>query len=136
MTYDEFVASKRRTETVCHDIGFDDGEPERGGFIYADCCYIEDAPPELAARGKYFLLIERFDWVSDDLEEMQKILWACHYVRDAGIERLSGRDLVAFMEGICASRNTGFDPELFKALGQASFSPSEAEAIACGSRNQ
>lgn len=133
MTYDEFLASKRRTETVCHDIGFDDGEPERGGFIYADCCYIEDAPHELIERGKYFLLIERFDWISDDLEEMQKILWACHYVRDAGIER----DLVAFMEGICASRNTKADSDLFKALaGQASFTPSEAEAIASGLRNQ
>ncbi|WP_192242764.1 hypothetical protein [Mesorhizobium silamurunense] len=47
------------------------------------------------------------------------------------------RDLIFFMEGICASRNTRFDSGFFKALArQSSFTPSEAEAIASGLRSQ
>ncbi len=138
MTFAEFVASRRRTETICADIGFDDGEIERGGFIYGGDigqCYIEDATTGFpsARRGKYYLLIERMDWISDDLAEMEKILWAEHFVYECEPPEfmLSGDDLDAFVQGHCAANNIEVDGDVFGIAfsGQDAYSPREAAGL-------
>lgn len=134
MTFAEFLASKRRTETMCADLGYDDGLPERGGFIYAGNCFIEDntaGPPDFAARGKYYLLIERFDWVSDDLEEMEKILWACWHLHESDTGPLTGDDLDVFVQGFCAAYNIRVDGDVFGVAfsGKDAFARAEAEQI-------
>ena len=50
--------------------------------------YIEDNPDD--PRGKYYLLIERSDWISNDLDELEAILWAMAYIHfdPASYERL------------------------------------------------
>lgn len=132
----QFVASKKRTEDVCAAVGFDDGTPPHGGFTYADnAAYIEDnasVDPAFAARGKFYLLIERSDWISDDLTHLEKILWAYHYLLEGPDPfTLTGDDLDYFVQGYCAAIGARVDGDVFGVVfsGAESFDPRDAAAL-------
>ncbi|MCP1852824.1 MULTISPECIES: hypothetical protein [unclassified Bradyrhizobium] len=80
MTFEQFQA----TRTECADIGAaistDMGITEPvPGFLYLGTFYIEGMtstwPDEARAQGTYHLLIERDEWISDDLEALERHLF-------------------------------------------------------------
>jgi hypothetical protein len=82
MTFEAFQATRQ----PCADLGarfsYDNGEGEiDSGFVYDDCCYIENntRKPEL---GKYFLCMERSDWISDDLGKLEAMLFTGHWIHE------------------------------------------------------
>lgn len=130
MNLEAFRASKRRTETICADLLIDDGEAERGGFIYDAAkvqCYIEDSfAPD---RGKYYLLIERSNWISDDLEKLERILWAMHYAYEAGANlNIGDGTLDDFVNGYCDARGYRVDGDVFAQVfsGADDYTPHDA----------
>ena len=83
MTFTEFQATRR----YCDDLGTAladarwQGEPPATGNLYLDgTLYIEAVqahwPAEAKARGKWHLLLERDEWVTDDLELLERKLFA------------------------------------------------------------
>lgn len=80
------------------------------GFVYDGDCYISIALE--SENGKYHLLIERSEWQSDNLVELEETLWASHYVieHDVTITRDS---IDAFLRGYCRSINAECDGDLF-----------------------
>jgi hypothetical protein len=82
MTFEQFQASK----TECADLGkrleecrWDD-EPIASGLVYAGDLYIERVgshwPEKAKAEGKWYLLICNEEWISDDLESLERRLYA------------------------------------------------------------
>lgn len=81
MTLEQFVATGRD----CDDLGAAIESPELWedytavGRLYLDSFFIEKIPavwpskPEVA--GKWYLIIERDEWISDDLAELEKHLY-------------------------------------------------------------
>lgn len=130
LTFAEFVASKKWTDTICADMAFDDGCEERGGWRYDNGgCYIEKSP-----NGQYRLVVERSEWVDADLSKLETILYAFHYVWEgsgAEVVKLADGDLDAFLQGWCAAKGLRCDGDLFGQLfsGQGPWTPAEAAAI-------
>lgn len=137
-TLAEFVVSK----VECDDLGekFGDASLEGvTGFVYADSCYIENCNitdarnPLDIKRGKYQLVIERSDWLSDDLTSLESILWAEHYLFDTAdvILRTDDGTLDDFVRAICASFAKPVDGDLFgvRFSGKREWSPGEAREI-------
>lgn len=126
----QFLATKTRTEDICAASGFDDGQPVHGGFVFDGGCYIEDnssVDPAFAARGKFYLLIERSDWISDDLDWLAKILWAYHYVFETqDVVTLTGDDIRYFAEGYCAACRYDVEATRDFFVGFESVTPREA----------
>ena len=84
MTFDEFQATRERCEDLQSALNIDmDGASNRG-FIYAwarGCgFYIEDSTPDFLERGRYYMMIEREEYVSDRLELLERILY--HWCKD------------------------------------------------------
>lgn len=135
LMFNAFKASARRVEDVCAAIGFDDGQPVHGGFVYDDSCFIEDntsTDPDFAAKGKFYLLIERSDWISDDRDYLAKILWAYHYLFETTeAVALAGDDLDDFIQGYCTAENIKVDGDVFGQAfsGGTFFTPREASTI-------
>ena len=59
------------------DLGHDGA-----GYIYSDGYIIEQSDPKPGAR--YLLIIANCDWVSDDLEELERTLYDEHVVPECG----------------------------------------------------
>jgi hypothetical protein len=78
LTFEQFQASKKHVDDIREAVGFDDDQGLRGGYVYDLGCYIEDAP-----NGGYYLIIERSDYVSSDLAELEAILYRDWYVAEA-----------------------------------------------------
>lgn len=137
LNFPAFVATRTRTETICDRFGIDDGLPERGGFVYADGCYIEDnsAAPDAGFRskGKYYLMVDRDEYVSDDLGKLEHILFACHYVWEEPDYLLNSEDgsLDDFIVGWFHANNRDFDGGTLGIVfsGAETFTPREAVAI-------
>jgi hypothetical protein len=82
MTFAEFQATRR----YCEDLGkaIADArwkeEPPAKGNLYLDALYIEEVQPhwpdEAKAQGKWHLLTERNEYISDDLETLERDLYA------------------------------------------------------------
>jgi hypothetical protein len=83
MTFAEFQATRR----WCADLGKAiaearwQGEPPAKGNLYLDgTLYVEEVQPHWPdatnARGKWHLLLERDEWVTDDLESLERKLFA------------------------------------------------------------
>tara|TARA_R100000808_G_scaffold24931_1_gene59500 strand:+ start:27596 stop:28063 length:468 start_codon:yes stop_codon:yes gene_type:complete len=100
MSLEDFVATKER----CENLGSQFGENVRDipGFIYVGHLYIEDHIGQEAAPGiypgMYFLLVDRSDYTSTEIEVLEKILfeWAGEegYLDDDGSELLNEMDQV------------------------------------------
>jgi hypothetical protein len=81
MTFEQFQASRRYSEdigTAISDARWE-GEPSAKGYLYLDGLYIEEVQPHwpeaAKARGKWYLLIDRDDWITDDLEALERKLY-------------------------------------------------------------
>lgn len=135
MTFPEFQKSRREVADVSAIVGFDDGRGAVPGFLYADdSCYIERLEGD--PRGKFYLLVERSDWISDDLARLENILWAEHYLSEGteGTAMLSSADgtLDDFVLGFCAARGLTCDGDIFGVAysGVEALPIGEAYAIA------
>lgn len=74
MTFEQFQASRVRTNDISATVGFDFDMPMRAGYVYAQSFFIEvnTVSPE---RGRYCLTIENCGWINDDLATLERILW-------------------------------------------------------------
>jgi len=78
---EQFQASK----THCTDLGTKlqdarwEGEPNAVGNVYLDALYIEQVQDHWSekakARGKWCLLLGNQEWISDDLESLERELY-------------------------------------------------------------
>ena len=79
-TLDAFRASKRHVSDIQKEIGaslyFGDEAQDVPGFVYEGGLYIEER-----GDGSYYLLIERDDWISNDVADLEEKLfdWAKLY---------------------------------------------------------
>ena len=89
MTFEEF----RDTAVWCDDLGakladacWADEPAKARGWIYVDALFIEEVlphwPEKTRKAGKWYLLIGRCEWISDDLEELERHLY--EYACDEG----------------------------------------------------
>ncbi len=89
MTFEQFQATK----THCDDIGaaISDARWEHEpvpakGNLYLGELYIEEVlphfSPEMKHQGKWYLTIHRDEWVSDDLEDLERKLY--EFAKDEG----------------------------------------------------
>jgi hypothetical protein len=80
MTFAEFQASRAAVQNLGAAMA-DASLMDRPGYIYAGgLCWIEKRNPHLTPearkRGAYYLLLERDDWISDDLTGLEARLYA------------------------------------------------------------
>lgn len=105
-----FQASRMRSENLDADfsLGID-----RGGYAYTTenvKAYIEDHADPI--KYKHLLTIGAGQWESDNLEYLEKILWACHVLWEDPKE-LEGENLDVFIEGWCSAHNIVIDGDIF-----------------------
>ena len=81
MTFEEFQSTKVWSDDMSEFVGRGDDEPTPPcGFVYTGSFYIESTKywPESApayGKGAWYLIIERSEWVDNDLERLERILW-------------------------------------------------------------
>ena len=123
LTLTEFRATRTSESDLPARLGIDPDSVAKTGYVYAGDTYIEDNPDD--PRGKYYLLIERSDWISNDLEELEAILWAMAYIHfdPASYEQaadggtlISGEMLDNYIVAICTAFKMPVDCDLFAAL--------------------
>lgn len=73
MTLAEFVATRVQTDNLEVSLGGPSFDVVTKGYIYLGTFYIE-----LHDNGKYYLPIERDEFESDNLEELEAILFERH----------------------------------------------------------
>lgn len=88
MTFEQFQATRKYVENlgaVINDARFDE-EPTTKGNVYLGSLYIEEVgdhwPEDAKVQGKWYLLIERDEWITDDLERLEFTLY--NWASDAG----------------------------------------------------
>ncbi len=81
MTFEQFQATRRYSEDIgaaLSDARWD-GEPAAKGNLYLDELYIEEMQPHrpeaTKAQGKWCLLLDRDERISDDLEALERDLY-------------------------------------------------------------
>jgi hypothetical protein len=97
MTFEEFQATRQWSDDLGRDIPdecfADPAHPDRKeqGNLYLSCLYIDAVqewwPQEARNAGKWHLLLGRDEWITDDLESLERKLyeWAIDegYDKDA-----------------------------------------------------
>jgi hypothetical protein len=91
MSLEEFQATKRiATAEDLERCGYtDDANPRPGvrGFVYVDHLIIEqvteDWPAKTREAGAYYLLIGNLEWITDDLELLEKRLY--EFAKSSGL---------------------------------------------------
>jgi hypothetical protein len=104
MTFEQFQATRRECDdigAVIPDARWDD-EPVAKGFTYlGDKLYIEKVQPHwpdaAKAQGKYHLLIERDEWISNDLEMLECELYG--WAKSAGYFKSWAAEVIADSSG-------------------------------------
>lgn len=74
ISLEEFVATKVWSEDIEKTIGFNYGCPNMKGYVYREAIYIQKLENE-----KYYLPIERDEFESDNLTELERILYDRHF---------------------------------------------------------
>lgn len=74
VSFEDFVATRKWTEDVEAYIGLDNGAGKIKGYIYRESLYIEQLDD-----GTYYLPIERDEYRSPKLEELEKTLYDMHF---------------------------------------------------------
>lgn len=131
VAYTTFAAFQA-TRTECADIGakfsFDEDRTV-SGFVYADCCYIENntRQPEL---GKYYLLIGRGDWISDDLTKLEALLFVEHFQTEVDGQTLKEEDdsVNDYVRTYCLAHGIECDGDAFGLMFSGAESWTVAEA--------
>ena len=80
MMFEQFRSTRKHVddlrEALGADIYYGAGCP---GLVYCDEFYIEERSESwtdvVRARGRYFLVIGNRDWLSDDIESLERELW-------------------------------------------------------------
>lgn len=82
MTFEQFQASRRHTADLEADLNmsiYDDPAIKCPGLIYSGNLYIEEVcanwTEEAQKGGRYFLVIGNRDWLTDDLELLERELY-------------------------------------------------------------
>jgi hypothetical protein len=76
----------RATRTICNDLGtvlndsrWNDNGEAGTGFLYEGMLYIENVtaawPETCQKQGKYYLILERDEYISDDLADLEAKLY-------------------------------------------------------------
>lgn len=74
ISLEDFVATKKWSEDIEKTVGFDNGCPNMKGYVYKEAIYIQQLE-----NGKFYLPIERDEFESDDLAELEVILYNRHF---------------------------------------------------------
>jgi hypothetical protein len=79
MTFEQFQASRRRCEDLAAELSADFGSEHKcPGNLYLGTLYIDAVQPwwpEAAQQGKWHLLLDRNEWISDDLASLERRLY-------------------------------------------------------------
>lgn len=82
MTFEQFQASRRHTSDLEADLNmsiYDDPAIKCPGLIYSGNLFIEERcanwTEEAQKGGRYFLMIGRSDWLTDDLNLLERTLY-------------------------------------------------------------
>lgn len=79
MTFAQFQATRRFVECIADDIAAAMGDAPSPGYLYAESLYIDKVterwPEACRALGQWRLLIERDEWISNDLERLERKLY-------------------------------------------------------------
>jgi hypothetical protein len=81
MTFEEFQSSKVWTDNLGGKIDdmSSEGVPPGKGFVYCDTLYIEEVQPHWAGearqRGRWYLLLNNSEYISDDFERLEQMLY-------------------------------------------------------------
>lgn len=81
MTLEQFIATRRESADCSVDL--DDELAQGPGYIYADKFYIgfvtDTYPAKARAAGRYHLILNNLEWISDDLADLEAKLfdYAC-----------------------------------------------------------
>jgi len=115
LSFREFQATRTKCADLDSALRADlGGDGPSSGFLYADgTCFIQDVID--AGKPTYLLVIERLNWLTDDLEELEKILWAAHYLSQEGEfgAMLTSDMLDTYVQGICAAHEIEVDGDLW-----------------------
>jgi hypothetical protein len=80
MTFAEFQASRRAVPDVRAEVPDETIEPGASGLIYGDGYFILDVmahwPEAARERGRYYLIVCNEEWISDDLEKLERELFS------------------------------------------------------------
>lgn len=74
ISLEEFVATKKWSEDIEKTLGFDNGCPNMKGYVYKESVYIQKLEND-----KFYLPINRDEYESDDLAELEKTLYDQHF---------------------------------------------------------
>lgn len=83
MTYDQFIATRKWSNNLAVDCeAYSDGEQSdhvQTGYIYCGSLYIEATedwwPEDAQQQGKWHLLLERDEYITNDLDALQRRLY-------------------------------------------------------------
>lgn len=133
MNFKAFQSSRAYVEDIDLAMGMDNGRGRVGGYLYdSGACYIEENTASDISE-KFCLMIYRDEWFSDDLEELEKILWATFYLHEAVPSEfmIKGSDLDYYVQGECAARRIEVDGDAFGMVfsGKDEFTAQEASAL-------
>lgn len=85
MTFEKFQATKKECADLAAALGsenWEDAKHTPTGFIYLGSLYIENVlphwPERARAEGRYYLILNRDEYITDDLELLERKLfdWA------------------------------------------------------------
>jgi len=102
-----FKATRRACADIEEELGFDLGGLP-GGFIYADSAYICDHEAQADEGKRYYLNVWHDEWLSDDLEKLERILWAEYWLTECGRDSAFRLDQFNFHQlvlGMADARN-------------------------------
>lgn len=80
LTLQQFRATRQFETDLASRFGIDADAVAKAGYVYADECYIELIPNN--PHGRYYLLIERSDWISNNLAKLEERLYSGWYVHE------------------------------------------------------
>src|SRR3954470_17079879 len=110
LSFEQFQTSRKHVDDIREAVGFDDDQGNRSGYVYDLGCYIEDH-----ADG-FYLIIERSDYISADLAELERILYRDWYVHEAAASRTLNTDdssLDKFIQDYCPKHGIEIDGDVF-----------------------
>jgi hypothetical protein len=127
LSFEQFQTSRKHVDDIQEAVGFDDDQGKRSGYVYDLGCYIEDH------KDGYYLIIERADYLSADLAELERILYRDWYVHEAAASRTLNTDdfsLDKFIQDYCPKHDIEIDGDVFGMMfGGIKTYFTEAEAI-------